>query len=205
MKHLIFDFDGTIADSGPLIYANLTQYRKKCDLSWNELRDLPSKEVVRALGISKLDLPKLILQIRSDFKNKIKEQPLAADIRQAIFTLKKHGYALYIVSSNSEENISAFLTQHGLRESFSKITSFFTIFGKSHGLAKLLKEIQIPPGEAIYIGDETRDIEAAKKVGLESLAISWGYNSEKVLASYQPTYMARSPRELVELLCEEHG
>ncbi len=205
MKHLIFDFDGTIAESGPLIYSNLTHYTKNCTLSWNELRDLPSNEVVHALGISKFDLPKLILQIRADFKRKLKDQPLVGGVKEAILSLKEHGYPLYIVSSNSEENIAEFLKNHGLREAFSRITSFFTIFGKSHGIEKLMKEIQSTPKEAIYIGDETRDIQAAETVGIPSLAVSWGYNSEKALASYQPTYIARSPRELVELLCGENG
>ena len=205
MKHLIFDFDGTIVESGPLIYSNFAEYTKNCELSWNELRDLPSNEVISALGVSKLDLPKLILRIRADFKSKLKEQPIVEGIKEAITNLKEHGFELHIVSSNSEDNIDAFLANHGLREAFTSIKSFFTIFGKAHGIEKLLKEISASPKEAIYIGDETRDIQAAEKVGMQNLAVTWGYNSEKALLSYKPKYLARAPMEMVEILCEVSG
>ena len=205
MKHLIFDFDGTIVESGPLIYSNLAEYTQNCHLSWNELRDLPSNEVISALGISKLDLPKLILRIRSDFKNRLKEQPIVTGMKAAIAELKERGFSLHIVSSNSEGNISDFLSNHDLRNDFASITSFFTIFGKAHGIGKLLTQIEATALDAIYIGDETRDIQAADKVGIQSLSVTWGYNSEKALSSYKPNHLVKTPKEMVELLCEVHG
>lgn len=205
MKHLIFDFDGTIVNSGPLVFANLSDYADKTEYSWSELRDLSSTEVVEALGISKLDLPKLILKIRGDFKNKLKDQPIAEGMTEAIADLKEKGFELHIVSSNSKENISEFLKLHGLSDAFTTITSFFTIFGKAHGLNKLLEEVGVGPTEAIYIGDETRDIQAAEKVGMRSLAVCWGYNSEKILSEYKPTQLARSPKDMVTLLCKDIG
>ena len=53
MKHLIFDFDGSIVNFCPLIFANLSEYTHKTEYSWSELRDFPSNEVFTALGVSK--------------------------------------------------------------------------------------------------------------------------------------------------------
>lgn len=203
MNQLIFDFDGTIVDSGPLIYKHLAAYAPECNMSWNELRELPSNEVVSTLGIKKLDLPKLIVQIRADFKKHLKEQPIAPGMYDALVTLKERGFKLRIVSSNSEENVRAFLSNQGLGEAFENVTSFFTIFGKASGIRKLLSEEGLSASDSIYIGDETRDIQAAEKAGIKSLAVTWGYNSEKPLAEYRPTFMAKSPNEMVDLLCKD--
>jgi phosphoglycolate phosphatase-like HAD superfamily hydrolase len=51
----------------------------------------------------------------------------------------------------------------------------------------------------IYIGDETRDIEACKKINVPIIAVSWGFNSHKSLASHSPTYLINNPKELVEI------
>ena len=202
MGHLIFDFDGTIVDSGHVVFKSLSESTCHTGLTWDELRDLPSHKVVSALGITKLDLPKLILKVRNDFKNQIKNQPLADGIAEALVELKEQGFKLYIVSSNSKENIEEFLKIHRLFDAFTTITSFFTIFGKAHGVEKLLGKLRIEPAKAIYIGDETRDIQAAEKVGIKSLAVCWGYNSAKVLASYNPVYLAKTPKDMVAILCK---
>ena len=204
-KHLIFDFDGTVVESGPLIYSHLSQYSKNDNLSWNDLRNLPSNEVVSALGISKVDLPKLILKIRDDFKLKIADQPIVSGIKEAITELKEKGFDIHFVSSNSKENIDEFLQLHNLREAISTVTSFFTIFGKAHGISKTLKEFDISTDSAVYIADETRDVQAAEKVGIQSIAVTWGYNSEKPLREYKPNFLVSSPEELVSILCKDLG
>ena len=200
MKHLILDFDGTMVESGPLIYENLIEYTSNIKQSWDELRDLSSKEVIQVLGISKLDLPKLILKIRADFKLKLLEQPIVIGVKEVLRELSSMGYSLHIVSSNSEDNIATFLRFHELDKTVHYITSSFTIFGKAHGIKKLLGKLKCPLSDAMYIGDETRDIQAAQKVGIKSLAVTWGYNSERVLTAHQPDYIARTPMDLLSIL-----
>lgn len=54
--------------------------------------------------------------------------------------------------------------------------------------------------EVIYVGDETRDVEAAKKVGVKVIAVTWGINSEKILRKQNPDYLIVKPKELIEVL-----
>lgn len=204
MKNLIFDFDGTIVESDQLIYTNLVAHTKNTSFTWDQLRDLPSDQVVKILNISKLDLPKLIIKIRKDFKLKIKDQPIVSGMKEALLACKKEGFSLYIVSSNSKENISSFLKIHDLDQIFSGIVGFFTIFGKAHGIKKMITEIPCNEENALYIGDESRDIEAARKIGIHSIAVTWGYNSAKVLETYKPDHLVRTPQELASVLCSTY-
>ena len=52
---------------------------------------------------------------------------------------------------------------------------------------------------ALYIGDETRDIEAARNNDLISIAVTWGYNTEQVLQDYSPTYVVHEPNDLLSI------
>ena len=54
-----------------------------------------------------------------------------------------------------------------------------------------------------YIGDETRDITAAKKSQWMSVAVTWGYHSKSALSLFQPDYMIDHPQELLTLLATE--
>ena len=54
--------------------------------------------------------------------------------------------------------------------------------------------------DVLYVGDETRDIEAAREAGLAMTAVTWGYNSEQALSALGPQHIVRSPGELLELM-----
>jgi phosphoglycolate phosphatase-like HAD superfamily hydrolase len=56
------------------------------------------------------------------------------------------------------------------------------------------------PAETTYIGDEGRDIEAAKRVGVRSVAVNWGYNNAELLASHHPAAQASDSAELARIL-----
>lgn len=197
-KHLIFDFDGTIVNSFPLVVKNLSQYTNHDDLIWKELRSLSSRQVIKKLGISKLATLSLILRVRKDFKNNITDQTIVSGIKDAFMELRAKGFTLHIVSTNSKTNIERFLSLHDLRESVTNIISSFSIFGKAKGISKLIKKIDKIAKDVIYIGDETRDIQAAEKAGARCLAVSWGYSSEELLKQYNPWLLASNPREMVD-------
>ncbi|UYY58303.1 HAD hydrolase-like protein [Sphingomonas sp. S2-65] len=60
-----------------------------------------------------------------------------------------------------------------------------------------LKKLGIAPAEALAIGDETRDIDAAREVGMRTGAVLWGYASEAVLLAHQPDTLFRTPRDIL--------
>jgi phosphoglycolate phosphatase-like HAD superfamily hydrolase len=48
--------------------------------------------------------------------------------------------------------------------------------------------------------DEVRDIEAAKKSGIKSIAVAWGYNTKDALIKENPDFLVNSPDELINII-----
>jgi phosphoglycolate phosphatase len=105
--------------------------------------------------------------------------------------------SLGILTSNSLENVAAWLEHNKIQNLFSFIHVESNYFGKKHVLRKIIKAYQIDKSQAFYIGDETRDIKAAKECGIYSIAVTWGFNSEKILSQQQPHYIARKPEDIL--------
>ncbi len=107
------------------------------------------------------------------------------------------------MSSNSNQNIQTFLDQHELT-CFSEIVSDIGLFGKVKAIRKLIKDNHWQNKNVFYIGDEIRDIKAAKKAKISSIAVTWGYNAEQALITHQPDHVISSSNTLIEILqCAE--
>ena len=83
---------------------------------------------------------------------------------------------------------------------FQFIHSEANYFGKTRLLKKIINQYKLDKSRVFYIGDETRDIEAAKQSGLHSIAVTWGFNSEKILSQHEPDFIARKPEDLLTIL-----
>ena len=97
------------------------------------------------------------------------------------------------------ENVSLFLNKHKLT-CFKHIDSDQSLFGKDKVIANFLKKYQIKNEEAIYVGDEVRDIEAAHKAKIKIMAVTWGFNYEEVLKQNSPDYLVNQPKQIAEVL-----
>ena len=71
---------------------------------------------------------------------------------------------------------------------------------KTKIINNVLRQKQIKTQEVIYVGDETRDIEASKKANVKICSVTWGFNSEEALAKENPDFLIHHPRELVEIV-----
>ena len=94
--------------------------------------------------------------------------------------------------------MEAFLTRHHLPY-FEFVRCSSKLFGKGREIRRILRQEKLSPSEILYIGDETRDIEAAKETGLRMAAVTWGYNSESALLAMAPDHLISSPGELLNL------
>ena len=83
---------------------------------------------------------------------------------------------------------------------FSFVCSVRSLFGKGRAINNVLRSQNIKPEEAIYVGDEARDIEAAKKNKVKIIAVSWGFSSRKILEEYVPDLLINDPEELIGAL-----
>lgn len=176
------------------------EFRKISENELNSLRDLTSKEFIKHLQIPIYKIPSIIHQVRKYLRDEIKTLVPVENLPQVLEKLHCSGYSLGILTSNSIENVSTWLNQYQLDHLFNFIREESNFFSKKSLLKKILKTHNIEKSQAFYIGDETRDIEAAKQSEIFSIAVTWGFNSEKALSQSQPDHIARVPEDILTIL-----
>lgn len=203
--HLIFDFDGTLVDSLNCVmrtYNVLADKYNFCKIASeeiNNLRNLTSKEFIKHLRIPLYKIPKIIQDARKLVQQEIHTLTPFRDLPASLHALKNAGFTLGIVTSNSIENVNAWLQQHELLHLFDFTHSESNFFGKKRVLNKIAKLYNFDKSRMYYFGDETRDVEAANAGGILSVAVTWGFNSEQALQRAAPRYIVRSPQEILQL------
>ncbi len=206
IKTIIFDFDGTIANTFQRmveIYNEIAhKYRCKKVLSddLDKLRSGKPQEFMRAFGISPMKLLFLVAAIRGKLKRDIGDITIQPGIPEMLGELKKSGIILGILTSNSRENVERFLTQNNLKDSFSFIHSSRHLFGKDRILRSIINKQSLKSQDIAYVGDEIRDIEAAKKAGVVSVGVTWGFQTEAALQNVRPNFLFSNPKQLYNLL-----
>lgn len=206
LKVIVFDFDGTIADTlDPIV--NIVNrlavefgYKLASQEDVAQLQNLTSIEIIKQSGISIFKVPFFIKKLRAELKKEIPYTKPILGMKETLIELKKHGYQLAILTSNSKENVMEFSNSNGLQEVFDFIYTGAKLFGKNKVINKFLKQENFSPEEFIYVGDETRDIEAAKKSQVRVIAVSWGFNSKEILAEQNPDFLVQQPEELLEVI-----
>lgn len=206
IKLIIFDFDGTLADTLETVtqitnrLAKEFGYKPSNPKEISQIRNLSSVEIIKQSGISFFQLPFLLKKLKVEMKQEINQIDPFPGMRETLIELRHQGNHLGIVTSNSQENVKIFLKNHQLDDCFDFIHSETSIFGKSKVLKKVLKQAELTSEEVIYVGDETRDIEAAKREKIQAIAVSWGFNSEEILSQHQPDFLIHNSHELIEVV-----
>ena len=205
-RALIFDLDGTIADTldeALKIYNQMAVEYELRNIDESELpflRTLSLSEFFEHLQISKLKVPKMLFQGTKLLKASIPQINMIDGMKEVLLTLREQTDYFGILTSNSEENAQLFLQTHDSEHLFDFVTSTSKITGKSRYLKRILKKYSLKRDELIYIGDETRDVVSAKKAGVAVAAVTFGFNAEEALIKEQPDYICRSPQDLLSAL-----
>lgn len=207
-KTLVFDFDGTIADTlGETrrifnIIAPDYGIRQVAEHELDGLRHLSLKELLDHLEIPKRRVPALISRGTGMMRGNITELQLIAGMAEVLIEMRRHVRSFGILTSNATANVDLFLTTHGLRDQFDFISSTSKLTGKAKHLKAIRKTFSLKPDEMLYVGDELRDVKASQKAGIPIAAVTWGFNSRESLAALQPDYLFDQPTDFLRLLAE---
>lgn len=203
---ILFDFDGTIADSlatGIQIINQLADefgYRQLDLQEIKRLKDLSSREIIKQSEVSILKLPFLVRRFVTEMNREMQSLQMVPGVKDALLTLSDRGDRLGIVSTNSRENVKTFLKAHALDSLFEFIVCSTKPFGKSRLIQRIIRQNNLDSRSVFYVGDETRDIEAARKGNVSAIAVSWGFNSRQALAKHAPDFLVENPHELVKVI-----
>ena len=204
-KVIIFDFDGTLADTIDILLSITNRlsaefgFKSATKEELAQLSNLNSWQILQYSGISIFKFPLLIRRLRAELHSEVPHIQLFPGIKEVLLELKKRGFQLGIITSNSRENVLGSLEKNGLQDTFTFIYSGST-FGKHKVINKWLRIENIHTEKVVYVGDEIRDIDAAKKTGIKVIAVGWGFNSPQALAAQNPNFLIERPQELIEII-----
>lgn len=205
---ILFDFDGTIADTYQAIASITNQLSSEFGYKALDpeelllLKNLSSRDIVKRSEISLFKIPFLVKRVRTELSKEIANLKPISGIEQVLLELKQRGYILGIVTSNVKNNVEIFLDKNNLSCLFDFIYSSTSIFGKHRIINQVIKHNRLDRSQAIYVGDETRDIRSARRSRIGVIAVSWGFNSPQILKEYQPDYLIAKPQQLLEAIAD---
>lgn len=207
VRVVLFDFDGTLANTfaqGLEILNGLAaefSFRRLEGDDIDRARDMTTRQVMRFLGVPSRKLPALSHRGVKELRLRMDKVTPFPDVAAMLGRLTENRLRVGIVTSNSEENVHLFLRKHGL-EGIEFVRSSSRLLGKARVIRQTAKEFKFTFGEALYVGDETRDIEACQRVGLRCVAVTWGYNSQRALEAQAPYRIIHTPTELFPVIDE---
>lgn len=205
IRNIVFDLDGTIADSFIKMVQIVNDLSSKYGygkLNKDKITFLKSKGarwLISNLEIPIHKIPFLEKSIREEISKSVKDLKPISGIPLVLEKLRLGGITLGILTSNSKENVQIFLKRNDI-DIFNFIYHGSSLFGKDKLITKMLAEQKIDKNETIYVGDEDRDIQAAKKAGVRSLGVTWGFNSKELIASQNPDFIAHKPQDILKVL-----
>ena len=144
-------------------------------------------------------MPKIAAAMRRRMAGLLDEIALFDGVDRMLARLSSRGVAVAIVTSNSEENVRAVLSEaNAARIDYYECGA--SVFGKRPKLRAALRRSGVGAHEAISIGDEIRDLEAARREGIAFGAVSWGYTKPESLIAYSPTEVFGTVAEIASRL-----
>jgi len=210
IKFVIFDFDGTIADTMPFSFSRSLELLRK------EKIDFPEKEIIKKIKsnnyfelmkefkLSWLKIPfmlQIVKQGQRDLYSQIDKIKIFPGMKNLLKDLRNNNYQIGILSSNMQRNVNKFIKIKRLNF-FDIIYCESNILGKDQTFRKMMRKYNLKPEEIIYIGDEIRDVEACKKVGIKIIGVSWGLHTIEALQKNGVDYIVKKPSEILKIINE---
>lgn len=151
------------------------------------------------MGIPLHKVPRLLVKGRQMMLERINEVHPFPGITEVLRELHDNGYHLLVISSNSEHNVRSFLRTNELESFFDGVYGNASVVNKAHSLRRVMRKNKLDAADCFYIGDEVRDVVAAAKVGMEPVAVAWGYQAKPALAKYHPYALLDEPTDLLQI------
>ena len=160
-------------------------------------QSLSTKEMLRQSELPLFRLPFLLRRVRKEMSAEIESVPVAPNLVPTLRDLLAHNHRLMIMSSNSRRNIETFLKIHDIEDVFESVQGGVGLLSKARVLKRIVQKGNLDFSQVIYVGDETRDVDASKQIGILVAAVTWGFSSRDALATADPAFLIDHPRQLL--------
>jgi phosphoglycolate phosphatase len=200
-KLVIFDFDGTLANSFPWfldvfdILAERFKFRKLDRSNLESLRRMDNRQLLKAVDVPMWKVPIIGAHAKAMQGENLDKISLFDGIADMLDELSRREVVIAVVTSNSRENV-----EKVLGPSVANISHYecgASLFGKAAKFRSAMKAAGVGASETLSIGDEVRDIEAARECGISAGAVSWGYAAPERLLAERPDFIFNTPDDIL--------
>lgn len=194
LKVVVFDFDGVIADTFKLNIEIAREQKKKFTLK--DFRDHHNGNVWEkpVIQYTKKDLKYGFAEYHSRLKGN-----LLFPLKDQIKELAKN-YDLFIISSSPERSIEKFLQLVDISKYFEKVLGYYAHQSKVEKFKMIFGEYKLKPEECVFVTDSLGDLREGRKVGVSTVAVTWGYHGKSRLKKGKPSIMIHDFNDLTEAI-----
>ena len=200
---VLFDLDGTLLDTEKLIFAAFryvfTKYKPNYVLTEKELYSFfgPSLQDTFGRYFNTDEIEEIIASYREYSDQHHKEDvTIFPTVRQTLEILQSLGYPLAVVTNKAKRTTMLGLEQFHLVPFFDAIITLQDVRQTKpdpEGVYLAMQQLQVK--QALMIGDNGSDIEAAKKAGIYSAGMEWSGSEHRNIALWQPDIMLHNSME----------
>ena len=209
---VLFDLDGTLADTAPDLAGAVNQLRISRGLAptdYELLRPVASAGARGLIGVAFGITPQdaAYVELRDEFLQNYEaaiavKSRLFEGIKELLAGLQEKGIAWGIVTNKIAHLTDQLVPKIGLQHAACVISGDTTAYPKPHPapLHEAAKRINVQAEHCWYVGDDLRDIQAGQAAGMTTIAAAWGYCGEVAPATWNADALVESPLQLLALL-----
>jgi len=210
--HVLFDLDGTLIDSRPAIVATYKHvFASLLDAPFPDddesLQEILAMRPVEVFTRQQPDALQACLASYSDYyvSQGVRLVQPYAGVRELLSVLKARGFCVGIVTNKGQERAKLDLRSTGLLD----VDALTVLIGAEHTAerkphpAPILAALDVTNRQAartIYVGDGPHDITAARRAGVASVGVAYGYYPEPMLRAAGADAIIARPQDLLELV-----
>lgn len=220
-KLIVFDWDGTLANSLGQIVTVMQQAIDALDLEQRtprEIQDVIGLGLNEALGtlypeLSAAGLQELVDRYRAFYTGMpAQSAPLYPDAEETLKRLYDAGYLLAVATGKSRRGLHRALTETGTEKLFHASCCADETFSKPHPrmLENIMDILGVLPSETLMIGDTEFDLQMARNAGTAAVAVAYGAHHPERLLEFEPLACIDCLKALPDWLAtcqknEKHG
>ena len=211
-KYIIFDFDGTIADSSEGVFNCVRYALKKMgrkELDSNTLRTFIgpplTESFARECGMNREECDQAVAFYRELYSVEgVMQCRLYDGIKDMLIALNEKGFILAVATSKPEPYAVRILKNFGIDGEFAVIAGAEFAGDRTDKPAVLkyaLEHLNIPACDAIMIGDRHHDVDGAHLFGMRCIGVLWGFGSMDEFTDCGADIICADVNALTETLC----
>ena len=211
IKNIIFDWSGVISDDLITVYRSIMVMFKSLGAKQISLEEFKreweqpymnfyKKYGIFTVGDDQKNREEEMVLYRATYTATLAQYPIQPfpQVKETIQRFKEAGINMIILSSNFRDTILADIEEFGLQGMFGEINS--DVHDKAVNIKETLQRNGFEPAETVFVGDTVHEIESGKSAGIQTLAVTWGFNNEDKLRAANPDFIAHDLQKLESII-----